>query len=418
MTLQVFGQALTFLLHAMLAKLFSAELYGALATLLALISVGLIVGKLGQDLYLIKAIPSRVAAGDRAGLASDWANANGFVLVCTIAVALIMLLFESGTKKLGVDPASIGLAVAAIPVIALGTLRFSALSAIGRPALAQAFEACARPALLISCVFFAFWGFFSPQAEWFMWANLVAALIATACASIALSKASERSFPCAFSYGDTSGLRAGLWMLLSTATYQAITQLDILLLSAAHAKEAVAGYALASRIALSVQFALIALQWIVAPQLAALHSQGDRARMQTKLTQGAVLASAFGIAVALALGAIAPWIMHWFGPAYVEFGVRPLQVLVVGHALCAMSGMAGWLLLTTGHHRSVATTTVGIGIIALPVMLASSNYLGPAGLAVAVAASLVTMNFALAWVAWRRLDMRTWVSFRLGSRHG
>jgi O-antigen/teichoic acid export membrane protein len=205
----------------------------------------------------------------------------------------------------------------------------------------------------------------------------------------------------------TEWLRAGLWLILVTGSYQAYSQIDVAIVGALRSKEEAGIYAAASRLSVLVQYGLIALQTIVAPRISAAYVARQMQDLQHLLSHLARLATMFAVAVSLIMIALAVPILGLFGEKFID-GSTILRVLVLAHVANAMTGATGFLLTMTGHQRHVAAVVTVMLVVTTTALLLVVQRYGSVGAAWVMVASTAVTHIVLAWMGWRLLGLRSW----------
>jgi O-antigen/teichoic acid export membrane protein len=167
----------------------------------------------------------------------------------------------------------------------------------------------------------------------------------------------------------------------------------------------VATYAVASRLADVVAFALAVASSIVAPMIATLYHAGRMEDLQHVLHSAGrwVTLAALVVAVVLVLGPVD--FLAFFGDAYIAASTV-LMILVIGQLLNAFAGPVGFLLSMTGKQKESAGILLsGVVINAALNLLLIPRY-AELGAAVATAATTIYWNVAMTIFASRKLGLR------------
>lgn len=411
--IQAGGQGLMFVAHVLLGRAAGPEGYGVFAYTLAVINLCLVVAKGGQDSVVLRYAPIYAETGRPADLHAliHWGSA--FALLGSLFIAgLIVGLRSWWSIDLQLGNA-LNAGLVALPLLALGAVRSNALMGLGQVVAAQAPEYAIRPFLLIGVAVVALLSGRTLSGPVCVVAFAVAAAIAFVLGSVLLHLA-LRGMPNrgATTAKPTEWLRVGLWMILVTGAYQAFSQIDLVMVGALLTKEEAGIYAAASRLSVLVQYGLIALQVVVAPQIAVAHATGRMDELQKLLSHLVKLATVFAISASLLLIAFAEPILRLFGAEFVS-GSTILRILVLAHVANAITGATGFVLTMTGHQRHVAmivTLALATSVTLLYCVIPVYGVVGAAW--VTVAATAVT-HIALAWMAWRMLSVRSWMNVDL-----
>jgi O-antigen/teichoic acid export membrane protein len=165
-----------------------------------------------------------------------------------------------------------------------------------------------------------------------------------------------------------------------------------------------------NRLLLLITMSQLLLNRVMMPTFAALHARKEKPRLERLLQLGAVMASVPALViVAICLSFGAEVLRLLFGDYYGQHGHAALKIASVGHLINVMSGMAGSLLMMTGHERSVMRTTVvcGIASVFVTYVLVAHVRLGIEGAATGYALGVILTNVALWAIAWRKTGIWT-----------
>ena len=97
-------------------------------------------------------------------------------------------------------------------------------------------------------------------------------------------------------------------------------------------------------------------------------------------------------------------LLRWFGPGFVD-GASSVSVLAAGHLVCAAFGPQQHLITMTGHERVAATLLSICSVTTFALCLIMSGTFGILNMALAIVASLVIWNIAMAQFIHARLNL-------------
>lgn len=176
---------------------------------------------------------------------------------------------------------------------------------------------------------------------------------------------------------------AAMPLLLISGMHVINRQTDVVMLGVLEGVTAAGIFAVAARGVQLILFVTYAVQAPLAPRVAALYATGDIVGLQRVVTASARVILAFSAAVAAAFIVLGPWLLAFFGDEFTA-GAPALAILSVGHLLGACGGVAGLILLMTGHERAAA---VGTGVGAVANVALNALLIPPFGLAGAAMAT-------------------------------
>jgi O-antigen/teichoic acid export membrane protein len=201
-------------------------------------------------------------------------------------------------------------------------------------------------------------------------------------------------------------LRAGLPVLILTATFLVIEWSDTIMLGALEPSATVGIYAAAARVAVLIALVLQAVNAVTAPHYAALYAKGDGGGMRRL----AVSTTALMIAVALPMTIViivgAEPILGLFGSEF-RAGATVLVILAGAQFVHVASGSVGNLLMMTGRERILRDIVVGAAGANILLNALLIPLWGPEGAAVASAISLVGLNVVTVVAVRRTLGFYT-----------
>lgn len=399
----------------LLARWLGVREWGYFAFCWTLLHLLVLLGKLGFDTAEIRFVAAyRVQQswpllagllrfGDRVVLAASLA-----VGAATAAVTLAL----SGTLGVGgrLEPGltrTLLVSCLVLPWFSLLGLRGSALQGLRRVVLARVPEVVLRPPLTAALAggLLLAWG--QVSAAWVMAATGVAIALCVAVGHGLL----ERHLPAAVKVAEPEvqgreWMRVSLPLLLVSGMRLLLGQADILLVGMLIGTTEAGIYTAASRLSHLITFGQNAANGIVAPMIAELHAQDEKAKLQRLVTLASWGSTLFALAAALALVLGGKLLLSLFGKEFVG-SWTVLAILAAGQVVNAASGPVGYLLNMTGHQDSNARIlgwTVGLNVaLAVPAILAW----GAAGASAATGLMIATKNLWTWWEVRRRLGINS-----------
>lgn len=176
-------------------------------------------------------------------------------------------------------------------------------------------------------------------------------------------------------------------MLLINVSNLILLRTDPLIVKLVLPLAAVAVYALALKIAVTLYFLIKQVSNVLAPLLAQLKGEGEDGLIGQALVDGTRFN--FALATCLALGGAAladELVIRWVGPDFAA-SAPVLIVLLAATALAAPPMMAGAVLGMTGHHREAARLALVAAVTNVGVSL---TLVGPLGLVGVALGTLLT----------------------------
>ena len=405
--LNVGSLVLNFASTLLLSRLLGAEGYGAYAFALAWALILTSVAGLGLSPLVIRQVAASSAKREWGAIRGmlRWSNALVVVasLVATVAAAAIGLaLLRDDSKLFG--PFLVGLLL--VVPLSLTTLRQSAMQGVGRVILGRVPESLVAPGLLLVLV--ATVGLGRGDAFSAKWA-MAMQVLATVCAFILGALLLARSLPAdarvaAPEVHAPSWRRSALPLFALGLLFAANAQLGTIVLGVLGDTADVGVYSVATRLTAFIGFVMLAATYPLMPVVARLHAEGSDSEMR-RLVAGAAR-TIFLLSLPLALGVVvfAEPLLALFGAEF-GAGIGGVRLLAVGELMKAFVGLAGLVLVMTGHEavlmRSVAAGVLANGVLALGLV----PVLGVEGAALAAVVGIAVTQLLLEFGARKRVGV-------------
>jgi O-antigen/teichoic acid export membrane protein len=404
-TINVAGAAVAFLAQLVCARALGAQSYGIYAYVNAWITVLSLLTTLGFQTGLLRFASAYVAR-------EEWGLLRGVVRYVERRVILagaVLAAVGAATiwglgDRLGPELAHtflIGLAV--VPALALLQVLSSLLRALGRVVAALAPGQLVRQLTLLLVVVPMAFGITEIGAPLAMALTLAGALIGLWLVRHSLRRATPAAMAAAPLAEERAVWRsAAAFLLLMAGAQVLMRRTDVLMLGWFAGTTEAGIYAVASRLAELVSFALTAVNIIFAPTISALYARGDGSGLQSLVTTTAWWVTICALVIAAPLFVFAGTLLWLFGEPFVA-GAMALRILLLGQLVNAAAGSVSYLMTMTGQERHAALIIVAatLGNICANMILIPA--FGMAGAAVANAVTVAAWNIAMALFLWRRL---------------
>ncbi len=386
------GVCLGYLLHVALARWMGPASYGSYAYATAWIGLLSIAAALGLPVCAVRFV-SQYAANHQPGLLRG--AVRRFRQIVVVAGAAVAIVVAASALMFARLPSWLVIAAWLVPFSGLVNLNAETARGLGRPGLSQVPDKILRPlaTLVGAAVFFRAAGALSIGQAMIaaLCALATVTLLQVALLSRVLAPATAVAPP---EYRTREWMRVAISLLAVSLSVLLLGQLDLLVAGFILEPAQIGIYSAAIRVASLVGFVPLSVTIVTSPQIAALHSQNDTARLQELARHIAHLSFWPSLVFAAAIVFLASPILLLFGP---EFGAaRPaLYILVAGQLFKAGMGAVGYFLDMTGHQaynaRAFAVTTV----IGLLLNLIAVPRLGIAG---AATANLLSWMLVMLWL--------------------
>lgn len=370
--------------------------YGILAQVVALTFVISHIVVLGVPKAHQQLLPHYLTNG-RMDLAAGWrrcarwVTATGALAACIIGLPVAAALDTHPAWTIG---------VLCIPWMGASLSQQGLALADKRVFLARFPIEVARPASAV--LLFAaggLWGRRTATDASVAWAVACVAIVVVSVIPLRMPTAMARTLP---SY-EWTRWRTALTSYTGQSTFDLLLQKsDLLLVGWMIGPEAAAVYAIAIGLGKLLNFGLQAVNAILAPLVAELHTREQPEEVQRVLRMGVTASASVGIATGLLLFVGAPWILGVFGEGYVS-GVWVLRVGLLGYLFNSLAGSCGLLASMSGHPQ-VTTRAIGLAWVVLALgSVVTIPMLGMEGAAATRALSMALWNLAL--VRWARRNL-------------
>lgn len=410
------SKLLMLLTSVLLARWMGVEGYGVYATAMALVLLLTVPTGLGLPTLVVRLLASYRVHQQWGLMRGLLVRGNQAVLGASIVIMLIAAAVISGLgDRLGLTHTGVYvLALALIPLTALGAMRSAALRGLHHVVLGQLPENLVMPGLFVALL--AAWsatGFaLSPQAA--VGLRLCAVSVAFGVGAWLLLRRLPNPVRLAIPRYDTANwARAAVPLLFLGGMSIINTQADVLMLAAMQGAEAAGIYQAAARGADLVVFSLLIVNMAIQPTIARLYTAGNMQHLQRVITIAARAALSASLPVALVLGLFGQPILSVVYGQDFGSGALCLAILCGAQVINAAAGPVALILNMTGHEREAA---IGVAVGAI-VNVVSNAALIPMwdieGAALATGLSLVTWNAVLIGFVRRRTGLSSTVVRKL-----
>ena len=179
---------------------------------------------------------------------------------------------------------------------------------------------------------------------------------------------------------------------------------DIFTMAALAPADAVGHYTCAARLAILPTVGLIAINAVLAPDVAPLHRRGETQALQRRLRQAAGGNVAFALAVAAGL-----WLFHrpllgLFGEEFTA-AAPALAVLTCGYVFASLAGSCAQVLLLTGHQGYVVRVLLLATVFNAALIWLLVPTWGAVGASIATASAIVMWRTTLTLRCMRALGV-------------
>ena len=418
--IHVGGAGVTYGAQLLIARTVGADGFGIYAYVFAWMTVLAYGAALGFDVAMLRFVPAYRTQ-------EAWALLRGVVRFAERTVAALGCAFVLvGSLGIWVWGGALpdGLATTfliglwLVPVWALLWVRSSVVRAFGGVWSALAPDRVVRDGLLLGIVAFAHGALgWSLGAPWVMGATLASAAAGLVLISLVMRRRLPNAVRCgAPIFATGTWVRTALPLAMLGVAEVAMNRTGTVLLGWFGQTTEAGIYALAFNIAFLTALPRAAVNTLLAPAISDLFTRGDRNALQALATRSALWTLLGAVCIAVPVAVLAEPVLGWFGRDFAA-GVPALRILLLGQVIVAGTGSQLYLLTMTGHERSAALLMVGSTAGNALLGAACIGLFGLTGVAVAVTATLIIANAAMAVLVWHYLGLLPGIIAALRPHH-
>jgi O-antigen/teichoic acid export membrane protein len=390
-----------------LARTMQLDSFGVYATIIAWTTVLSLFGGFGMPLAAVRFLPVYRAREEWEAFRGFLHVACGLGVLSSVAIGIGFVLFFLSVPSFRPVATAAMAGAPLILLLCLTALGVVSLQAMQLPLRAEALPNLVRPLLVALVVGGTGRLAGPPDAPLALALTAVATLLVMVTTLVALKRVLPANLPKGRSLAaEPAWITSGLAFLVSGAAMSLIERVDTILVSALIGPAEAGIYSVASRLALMVGFALSSVNALLAPMSADLFARGDLAGLQRCLANGALLSTALGIVMAVALLISGSFLLHLFGPAFSRAS-SALAVLAAGQLFLAMCGSAFGMLAVAGRNQVLVIVMIAAIGFDVPLCLLLIPFLGQVGAALATSTATVVSGLCLSLAVRRLLGVDT-----------
>lgn len=401
--LRIASTGLTFATSFVLARFLGLAGYSTYALALEWLTFLTVPAALGMDRFMVREVAVYRAR-------AQWPELRGFlrwgnlaVLAASLAAAgsgaLLVTVFVSDRDGLRL---SLYLALAALPLTSLTTLRQAAMRGFDRIVGGQWPELILRPLLILALSTLGWLLLPEFSAPWAVAALALGTVAAFLVGAALLSRVLQGAPPAQPVYRSRAWLGTALPFMLISATYVLNNKVGVLLLGPLGEPTDVGLYQVASRGADLIALVLLAVNTAFAPTLARLYAQEKPRQLEHAVARSTRLITLVSLPVALGFIAFGGFFLAIFGPEFTA-ARGTLTILCAGQLVNAATGTVATLLNMTGHERDTALVVGFSAAVNVSLNLLLIPRYGLNGAAAATALGTLVWNALLSYFVYRRL---------------
>ncbi|MGH8144779.1 MAG: lipopolysaccharide biosynthesis protein [Rhodanobacteraceae bacterium] len=359
----VAGTGLGLVANLVMARLIGRAEYGIYALMFSWVSVLAMVAQAGQDISIIRFLPTYIQERDWSKVLGLRVGLGLFVFVTSVVVALVgcLVVYFVGAGHSASWRATFYIGFAMLPILTQLQQSGAMHRSFKRPVTTGIYSTVMRPIVLMGLLGLAMLTVARFDAP------VAAACVAVAALLSLVASASHmtRAWPVQGravrpSYEFKRWAVVGSQLSLLSIIIVTGNRLDVMILGAIMGTGDVGPYYAAVKMAGFALFAMRAVNVVLAPMIAERYDAGDMQGLQTVSVYAARLGLAGALAVALFCAAAGHWVLGLFGQGF-EVAYVPLLILLLGYCISTCFGEVGFMLSMT-RYQMQASLFVLIGI--------------------------------------------------------
>lgn len=191
----------------------------------------------------------------------------------------------------------------------------------------------------------------------------------------------------------------------------------VLLLGIWSTSEDVGVFGAAMRVSVLVSFLLLAVNNVIVPKLAELHTKGDIVALANISRRSAFFITLLVFPIFCFLFFYGSWVMELFGDEFTKGGII-LSILVLGQLVNVVCGSAGYLLIMSGNEKVLRNITLVFALLQFTLIVSLAPIFGGVGAAIAVGVCMALTNIVAAYFVYLKLGFIIIPSLKSGVKDG
>jgi O-antigen/teichoic acid export membrane protein len=388
---KVIGMTAGYIFSLLITKLLGVESYGIFTLCFTVLSILVVISKLGLDNASVKSISKYITEG-KDDFALLYFRKSIAVVTFTAFILSVGLYFCAGWLALVFDNPQIenALKVTAFIIVPNALLHMQAEKVRGLKKMGwYSFLINGSISLFASCIFILLINFYASVSVASLWA--LGLSIATLCIVASFRIDFKIKAPQWDSISYQNMFAVSIPMLLSGSMFLVMSWTDVLLLGYYLDETQVAVYSIAFKVSTLVAVALYAINSIASPQFSALFSNDDHIHLRKLAIQITQLNFLLTLPVIIGIVVFSKYILGFFGPEYIV-GQTVLLILCAGQFFSSTCGSVLTLLNMAGKEKIVRNIVGGTALLNIVLNIGLIQLLGMEGAAIATFISLVLWN--------------------------
>ncbi len=392
------GTFLALISGVLLARILGPTQYGFYSYALSIVTILLIPATLGLPLLIVRFTVSYQVTEAWSVISGLLIRAKQFARYSSILVVIIFLpigyILDEHISSVHFYTFSIGLF--AIPLLSYNAIRSAAMRGFGSILYAQLTDSIIRPILFILIILLLLQSQTSITSEVAMTINLFLIL-----ATFVLGIYWLRKFTPIQVIHSTPEFRTKEWMIalvpfiLTQGVVVLNNHVTILMVGMIDGPESTGIFQVAIKGSEIINFALAAVNLVIAPQVAKLYTQNKINQLQRLMTMSSIAITIYSLLCTMILIFFGkPLVNLVFGSAY-DSSASALVILLFGQLVNSMIGSLGMLLSMTGHQKDIFKGTVFVMVLLVAMNLLFIPLFGVIGAAASSSIGIILWNLIM-----------------------
>lgn len=399
-----------FVVALIISRTFDASGYGAYAFVMAWLNLMIVPALFGTQNLVIRNYSDYEAKGESGKSHGILSSSFLFVLIWSSLLALILFAASKWvvSNKETILLRSFQIGIFALPLLALTTYSEATLRSFNKTILGQLIRRIARPTAMLVLIGLFFLLYKSEKLPvhvvWLLTGSLlITAVLALTANRVYMPRHIRKAKK---EYEFKSWFHEAI-PLFSINFFTILTRrLETILIGLLTTAEATGLFNAAFKLADLLTLPFQSIVFVIAPDIARLHSEGKKKKLQQLVTKAAAVSFAFSSIAFIVLVAFRHQFLLLFNEKFV-MASQALVILAVGDMLRTVIGPGGLVLTMTKNARLALFSAVAGGAVQIPANLILIPKIGIEGAAIANASSIFIRNALNSYLCYRNLGVFT-----------
>ena len=400
---KVFGALFAFLLAVTVSRTTDASTAGQFFFLFNLVSLTAIISQLGFDVALVRYNAIAFSGNDVQQQSDNYKTALFRSLAFCLPAGLVLCsgfyLFPDTVNQAGAPLTAVAIALLCVPFLVLGQTNSRVLQA-SKNVISSLFALQLGVSMLM-VFFIATLALFDMQnLNYLMAALLLTCVIVATTSTVNWVRSGQFRKPTSTPNRQLAASAKQVWI---GSVFNNMLQWGGLVIAGFFISASEIGLlAAAQRTSLLIGFVLITINFVVAPMFASLYKEGEMDKLRNLSRMACRMNIAAALIPVLICTLFPVFVLNFFGEEFIA-AAPLLIVLSLGQLINVATGSVGYLLLMSGHERTMKYITIGSGTISILLLIALCYSYGVIGAAWAMAIGMAIQNLAALYFVKRYL---------------